>query len=44
MNKAVLIINLGSPNSASVLSVWKFLKEFLMDGRVIEIPYLLRFF
>ena len=44
MNKAVLIINLGSPNSASVLSVWKFLKEFLMDGRVIDIPYLLRFF
>ena len=44
MNKAVLIINLGSPNNASVLSVWKFLKEFLMDGRVIDIPYLLRFF
>lgn len=44
MKKAVLIINLGSPNNASISSVWKFLKEFLMDGRVIDIPYLLRLF
>ncbi len=44
MNKAVLIINLGSPSDPSVISVWKFLKEFLMDKRVIDIPYLFRFF
>ena len=44
MNKAVLIINLGSPKNASVISVWKFLKEFLMDARVIDIPFLIRFF
>ena len=44
MNKALLIINLGSPKDASVLSVWKFLKEFLMDGRVIDIPFFLRYF
>ena len=44
MKKAVLIINLGSPNNASISSVWKFLKEFLMDGRVIDIPYFLRLF
>ncbi|MBV19789.1 MAG: ferrochelatase [Cytophagia bacterium] len=44
MNKAVLIINLGSPRDANVLSVWKFLKEFLMDARVIDIPFLIRFF
>ena len=43
MNKAVLIINLGSPEKPTVLSVWKFLREFLMDWRVIDVPFLLRF-
>ena len=44
MKKAVLIINLGSPDQPTIFSVWKFLKEFLNDGRVIDIPSIIRFF
>lgn len=39
----VLIINLGTPDSPSVGDVRKYLREFLMDGRVIDIPYWRRF-
>ncbi len=39
----VLIVNLGTPDSPSVADVRKYLREFLMDGRVIDIPYLFRF-
>ncbi len=45
MNKAkrgVLIVNLGTPDSPSVADVRKYLNEFLMDGRVIDIPPLSR--
>ena len=35
-------MNLGSPDSTSVKDVRKYLNEFLMDGRVIDIPYLVR--
>ena len=35
-------MNLGSPDSTSVGDVRKYLNEFLMDGRVIDQPYLLR--
>ncbi|NBA88078.1 ferrochelatase [Emticicia sp. CRIBPO] len=38
----VLIVNLGTPDSPSVPDVRKYLREFLMDGRVIDIPYLSR--
>ena len=34
----VLICNLGTPESFKVKDVRSFLKEFLSDGRVIEIP------
>ncbi len=44
MKKAVLLINLGSPNKPSILSVWRYLRQFLMDYRVIDIPYLIRLF
>ena len=45
MNKpALLLINLGTPDSPSYLDVFKYLREFLMDGRVIDIPYIFRFF
>jgi ferrochelatase len=40
----VLLVNLGTPDSPSVPDVRKYLREFLMDGRVIDIPYLSRFF
>ncbi len=39
----VLIINLGTPDSPSVPDVRKYLREFLMDRRVIDIPFLQRF-
>ncbi|WP_435355963.1 ferrochelatase [Emticicia sp. SJ17W-69] len=34
----VLIVNLGTPDSPSVPDVRKYLREFLMDGRVIDYP------
>ncbi|HEY1023842.1 MAG TPA: ferrochelatase [Sphingobacteriaceae bacterium] len=35
--KGILIVNLGTPDSPSVSDVRKYLDEFLMDGRVIDI-------
>ena len=44
MNKpALLIVNLGTPDSPSYYDVFKYLREFLMDGRVIDIPAFFRF-
>jgi protoporphyrin/coproporphyrin ferrochelatase len=40
--RGVLLMNLGSPDSTEVKDVRKYLNEFLMDGRVIDKPYLLR--
>ena len=40
--KALLIINLGTPDDPSYFSVFKFLKEFLSDPRVIDIPRIFR--
>ena len=42
--KAVLLANLGSPDSTEVKDVRSYLNEFLMDERVIDIPYLARLF
>jgi protoheme ferro-lyase len=42
MSKGVLLVNLGSPDSPSVPDVRRYLNEFLMDGRVIDSPWLLR--
>jgi protoporphyrin/coproporphyrin ferrochelatase len=41
-NKAIVLMNLGSPDSTNVKDVKKYLTEFLMDERVIDKPYLLR--
>lgn len=38
MSKGVLLVNLGSPNSTSPKDVKKYLGEFLMDPRVIDVP------
>lgn len=42
--KGVLFVNLGSPDSTSTEDVKKYLDEFLMDPRVIDIPKALRAF
>ena len=44
MKRALLIINLGTPNKPTYFSVFKYLRQFLMDGRVININPILRFF
>jgi ferrochelatase len=44
MSKGILLVNLGSPDSTSVGDVRRYLNEFLMDGRVINTPWLLRRF
>jgi ferrochelatase len=41
-SRAVLLANLGSPDSFQVKDVRNYLAEFLMDERVIDIPYLVR--
>jgi ferrochelatase len=41
--RGVLLINLGSPDSPSVADVKRYLREFLMDGRVIDSPWPIRF-
>lgn len=40
--KAILLTNLGSPDSYEVKDLKKYLTQFLMDERVIDIPYILR--
>ncbi len=40
--KGVLLVNLGTPDSTKVGDVRKYLREFLMDKRVIDIPFLNR--
>jgi len=42
MKQAVLLMNLGSPDSPSVRDVRRYLNEFLMDPRVMDVPWLLR--
>ncbi len=44
MKKGVLLINLGSPDSTRVSDVRRYLNEFLMDGRVIDVAWPLRRF
>jgi ferrochelatase len=39
----VVLVNQGTPDSYQVRDVRKYLREFLMDSRVIDIPYPLRF-
>jgi len=42
--RGIILMNLGSPDSTRVEDVKKYLNEFLMDGRVIDYPYLFRLF
>jgi ferrochelatase len=43
MSKGVLLVNLGSPDSPSVGDVRRYLREFLMDARVLNVNWFLRF-
>ena len=44
MSKGVLLVNLGSPDSPAVPDVRRYLNEFLMDGRVLDVAWPLRRF
>lgn len=41
---AVVLVNLGTPDEATPSAVRRYLKEFLSDPRVVEVPRLLWFF
>ncbi len=41
-DRGVLLVNLGSPDSPSEADVRQYLNEFLMDGNVIDLPWLIR--
>jgi ferrochelatase len=43
-NKALLIINLGTPDSPSYFYVFKYLRQFLSDEKVLNVNPILRFF
>jgi ferrochelatase len=43
MSKGLLLLNLGTPNSAEPSDVRRYLAEFLMDGYVIDISKVARF-
>ncbi|RYY38673.1 MAG: ferrochelatase [Chitinophagaceae bacterium] len=42
MKRAIILMNLGSPDSTEVKDVKRYLDEFLMDARVIDKPWLIR--
>lgn len=42
MKRAIVLMNLGSPDSTEVKDVKRYLDEFLMDERVIDKPWWLR--
>ena len=44
MKTAILLINLGTPDAPNTAPVRKYLKEFLGDGRVIDINPVGRYF
>lgn len=41
-NRGLILVNLGSPDSYQVKDVRTYLRQFLMDERVIDAPYLVR--
>jgi ferrochelatase len=44
VKRGIILMNLGSPDSTEIKDVKHYLREFLMDGRVIDVPYLIRNF
>jgi len=43
VRRGIVLMNLGSPDSTEVKDVRRYLNEFLMDEKVIDMPYLSRF-
>ena len=43
MKKTLLLINLGTPDSPSYWHVFKYLRQFLSDEKVLDINPILRF-
>lgn len=43
MKKGVILNNIGSPEAPDTASVKRYLREFLMDPGVIDIPFIFRF-
>lgn len=41
--RGIILMNLGTPDSPSVQDVRKYLRQFLMDERVLDIPFISRF-
>src|SRR6187401_1391200 len=41
--RGIVLMNLGTPASPSVPDVRRYLREFLMDERVLDIPFINRF-
>ena len=44
MKKGLLLINLGTPDSTSRRDIKRYLREFLIDKRVIDVPAVVRYF
>ena len=42
--QGVILLNLGSPDSTETADVRRYLREFLMDGRVLDAPFPVRWF
>ena len=42
--QGVILLNLGSPDSTEVSDVRSYLREFLMDGSVLDAPFAIRWF
>lgn len=42
MSKGILLVNLGSPDSTNVEDVRTYLREFLMDKKVLDSPWIIR--
>ncbi|MFO1257307.1 MAG: ferrochelatase [Gammaproteobacteria bacterium] len=42
IKQGLLLLNLGTPDGPDLLSVCRYLRTFLMDKRVVELPYFIR--
>ncbi len=43
MKRGLLLINLGTPDTANLPAVRHYLREFLIDHRVIDLPWPIRY-